>query len=52
MRMSRWVGRDLAHHALRRYVSRPNFNPARLAELARMLGASTRLQAALEALLS
>lgn len=52
MRMSRWVGRNLALHALRRYMSRPGYSPARLAELARQLGCTVRLQPALEALLS
>ena len=52
MRMSRWVGRDVALHALRRYMSRPGSSPARLAELARQLGGSSRLLPALEALLS
>jgi predicted transcriptional regulator of viral defense system len=51
-RMSRWVGRDVALHALRRYMTRRGANPARVAELARDLGGSTRLQPALEALLS
>jgi predicted transcriptional regulator of viral defense system len=52
MRMSRWVGRDIALGALRRYTSRPRANPARLAELARELGGSAQIQPALEALLS
>jgi predicted transcriptional regulator of viral defense system len=52
IRMSRWVGRDIALHALSRYVSRPGANPARLAELARGLGGSAQLRPALEALLS
>jgi predicted transcriptional regulator of viral defense system len=52
MRMSRWVGRDVALHALRRYMTRPSASPARLAELARELGGGTRMQSALEALLS
>lgn len=52
MRMSRWVGRDLALHALRRYMRRPGASPALLAELARALGGSSQLQPALEALLS
>jgi len=51
-RMSRWVGRDIALHALRRYMTRRGANPAHLAELARDLGGSARLQPALEALLS
>jgi predicted transcriptional regulator of viral defense system len=51
-RMSRWVGRDVALHALRRYMTRREANPAHLAELARDLGGSARLQPALEALLS
>jgi predicted transcriptional regulator of viral defense system len=52
IRMVRWVGQDLALHALRRYMAQPRANPARLAELARELGGSARLQPALEALLS
>lgn len=52
MRMSRWVGRDVALHALRRYTSRPGSQPARLVELARQLGRDARIAPALEALLS
>ena len=52
IRMSRWVGYDVGLHALRRYMSRRSSNPAHLAELARVLGGSSRLQPALEALLS
>jgi len=52
MRMSRWVGRDVALHALRRYMNRGDASPARLAELARELGGGARLRSALEALLS
>lgn len=52
MRMSRWVGRDLALGALRRYTSRPRANPARLAELARELGGGAQIRPALETLLS
>lgn len=52
MRMSRWIGQDVALHALRRYMAQPGSSPARLAELARVLGGSTRLRPALEALLS
>lgn len=52
MRMSRWVGRDVALHALRRYVDRRGSNPAHLAELDRELGGGPRLRPALEALLS
>jgi hypothetical protein len=37
MRMSRWVGPDVALHALRRYMARRGASPARLAELAREL---------------
>jgi Transcriptional regulator, AbiEi antitoxin len=51
MRMSRWVGRDVALHALGRYLGRPGASPARLAELARELGGA-QLKPALEALLS
>jgi predicted transcriptional regulator of viral defense system len=52
MRMSRWVGRDVALHALARYLSRPRASPARLAELAREIGGSPQLKPALETLLS
>lgn len=52
MRMSRWVGRDTALHALRRHMTRPGADPARLAELARELGGGAQLRPALEALLS
>jgi hypothetical protein len=52
IRMGRWVGHDLALHALRRYMAQPKASPARLAELARELGGSARLRPALEALLS
>jgi predicted transcriptional regulator of viral defense system len=52
LRMARWVGQDLALHALRRYMAQPAADAARLAELARELGGSARLQPALEALLS
>lgn len=52
MRMSRWVGRDTALHALRRYMTHPEADPARLAELARELGGGAQLRPALEALLS
>lgn len=52
MRMSRWVGRDVALHALGRYMSRPGSSPALLAELARELGGSRQLMPALETLLS
>jgi predicted transcriptional regulator of viral defense system len=52
MRLSRWVGQDLAFQALRRYMNRRGSTPARLAELARELGGEKRLRPALEALLS
>lgn len=52
IRMGRWVGHDVALHALRRYMTQQGANPARLAELARELGGSARLHPALEALLS
>jgi predicted transcriptional regulator of viral defense system len=52
MRMSRWVGRDVALHALRRYMAGQGAKPARIAELARELGGSAQLRPALEALLS
>lgn len=52
IRLSRWVGRDVALHALRRYMQRQGARPARLTELARELGGGARLQSALDALLS
>lgn len=52
MRMTRWLGQDVALHALRRYLNRRGASPARLAELARELGGTSRLRPALEALLS
>jgi predicted transcriptional regulator of viral defense system len=52
IRMGRWVGHDIALHALRRYMAQQEASAARLAELARELGGSARLQPALEALLS
>ena len=52
MRMSRWVGRDVGLHALRRYMDRGDAKPARLAEIAREIGGSSQLRPALEALLS
>lgn len=52
IRLPKVVGRDVALHALRRYLSRHGANPARLAELARELGGASRLNSALEALLS
>lgn len=52
IRMGRWIGHDVALHALRRYMAQPEASAARLAELARELGGSARLQPALEALLS
>jgi predicted transcriptional regulator of viral defense system len=51
-RMSRWVGRDTALHALRRYMAQPRSDPARLAELTHGLGGNAQLRPALEALLS
>lgn len=52
MRMARWVGRDTALHALRRYIAQPRSDPAHLAELAHDLGGGAQLRPALEALLS
>jgi predicted transcriptional regulator of viral defense system len=52
MRLSRWVGQDVAFQALRRYMDGRGSDPARLAELARKLGGEKRLRPALEALLS
>jgi len=52
MRLSRWVGQDVAFQALRRYMDKRGSNPARLAELAREVGGAARLRPALEALLS
>ena len=52
IRMGRWIGHDIALHALRRYMAQQGASAARLAELARELGGSARLRPALEALLS
>jgi predicted transcriptional regulator of viral defense system len=52
IRMGRWIGHDVALHALRRYMAQPRASAARLSELARELGGGARLQPALEALLS
>lgn len=52
MRMSRWVGRDVALHAVRRYVDRRDAQPARLTEIAREIGGAAQIASALEALLS
>jgi predicted transcriptional regulator of viral defense system len=52
IRMSRWVGRDVGLHALRRYMDRGDAKPARLAEIARQIGGAAQLAPALEALLS
>jgi predicted transcriptional regulator of viral defense system len=52
MRLSRWVGQDVAFQALRRYMNQRDSSPARLAELSRELGGEKRLRPALEALLS
>jgi predicted transcriptional regulator of viral defense system len=52
VRMSRWVGRDVALHALRRYTGRPGASPAHVAELADKLGGHAAVSRALEALLS
>ena len=52
MRLSRWVGQDVAFQALRRYMNRRGSSPARVAELARELGGEKRLRPALDALLS
>jgi predicted transcriptional regulator of viral defense system len=52
MRMSRWVGRDVGLHALRRYMDRGDAKPVRLAEIARQIGGAAQLTPALEALLS
>lgn len=52
VRLSRWVGQDVAFQALRRYMDRRGSSPARLAELARELGGGSRLRLALEVLLS
>jgi predicted transcriptional regulator of viral defense system len=52
IRMGRWIGHDVALHTLRRYMARQGASAPRLAELARELGGSARLQPALEALLS
>jgi predicted transcriptional regulator of viral defense system len=52
MRLSRWIGQDVAFQALRHYINRRDSSPARLAELARELGGDKRLRPALEALVS
>jgi predicted transcriptional regulator of viral defense system len=52
LRMSRWVGRDVGLHALRRYLNRGDAKPARLTEIAREIGGAAQLGPALEALLS
>lgn len=52
MRMARWVGQDVALHALRRYMAGREASAARLIELARELGGEAKLRPALEALLS
>jgi hypothetical protein len=52
MRLSRWVGQDVALRALRRYTDQRGSKPARLAELARELGGSSRVALAVETLLS
>lgn len=52
IRMGRWVGHDIALHALRRYMGQQGASAARLTELARELGGGARLKPALEALLS
>ena len=52
VRMSRWIGRDVGLHALRRYMDRPGSSPARLAEISRELGGAASLRPSLEALLS
>jgi predicted transcriptional regulator of viral defense system len=52
MRLSHLVGRDVALHALSRYLRRRDARPAHLAELARALGGASQLSPAMEALLS
>jgi predicted transcriptional regulator of viral defense system len=52
IRLAHLIGRDVAMQALGRYLRQREASPARLAELARELGGSSRLQPALEALLS
>jgi predicted transcriptional regulator of viral defense system len=52
MRLSHLIGRDVALHALGRYLRRREAQPARLAELARALGGASQLTPAMEALLS
>lgn len=52
MRLSHLIGRDVALHALNRYVRRPQSRPAELTQLASELGGSSPLRSALEALLS
>lgn len=52
LRLARWTGRDVGLGALRRYLARPGANPARVSEIARELGVSSRIAPAIETLLS
>lgn len=52
LRMTRFVGSDVALQALSRYVRRRGSRPAQLTDIARRIGGSRRLHPALEALLS
>lgn len=52
MRLSHLVGRDLALHALGRYLRRPSAQPRRLLAIARELGGQRRLSEALEVVMS
>lgn len=52
LRLAHFVGRDVGLHALNRYLQAAGARPPRLMELSRQLGGSTRMQSALEAILS
>ncbi len=52
MRLAHHVGRDIALHALSRYLRRSDAQPRRLVALARELGGRRRIADALEVALS
>lgn len=52
MRLAHRIGRDMAMHALNRYLGRPDAQPRRLVAVARELGGQRRLTNALEAVMS
>lgn len=52
LRMSRWIGRDVGLHALRRYLTRPGANPSELSDISRLIGGERTLAPAMEAILS